>query len=259
MGLITVHTFQTAGQMGAAAANHAARQIQELAATRESVAVVFATGASQLETLRALVKIEAVPWGRVTGFHLDEYLGIPPDHPASFRRYLKDELTSLVPFREFHWLQGDAQAPERVCRDYAAALRANPPLLCLLGIGENGHLAFNDPAEADFADPLDVKLVDLDRECRQQQVNEGWFSEFAHVPARAITLTIPAILRIPELILSVPGRRKATVVARALYEKVSTACPATILQEHPNTRLYLDSESASAIKKGSPVGEPFLP
>jgi len=233
MGQITVHTFQTAGQMGAAAANHAARRIQQLAATRESVAVVFATGASQLETLR--------------------------DHPASFRRYLKDELTSLVPFREFHWLQGDAQAPERVCRDYAAALRANPPLLCLLGIGENGHLAFNDPAEADFADPLDVKLVDLDRECRQQQVNEGWFSGFDHVPARAITLTIPAILRIPELILSVPGRRKATVVARALYEKVSTACPATILQEHPNTRLYLDSESASAIKKGSPVGEPFLP
>jgi glucosamine-6-phosphate deaminase len=232
-----VQTFQTTAEMGAAAASDAARRIQELAAARESVPVVFATGASQLETLRALVKIEAVPWRQVIGFHLDEYLGIGPGHPASFRRYLRDELTSLVPFREFHWLQGDAE-------EYAAALRANPPLLCLLGIGENGHLAFNDPAEADFADPLDVKLVNLDRECRQQQVNEGWFPTFDDVPARAITLTIPAILRIPELILSVPGSRKAAVVARTLSEEISTACPATILRLHPSASLYLDSESS---------------
>ncbi len=247
---MTVHTFQTASEMGAAAARHAADRIRDLAAARDAVPVVFATGASQLHTLRALVKMDAVPWHRVIGFHLDEYLGLAPDHPASFRRYLRDELASQVPFRDFHWLEGDASEPERVCRDYGAALHANPPLLCLLGIGENGHLAFNDPAEADFADPLDVKLVDLDRECRQQQVSEGWFSEFDRVPARAITLTIPAILRIPELVLSVPGARKAAIVARTLSENISTACPATILRGHPNTHLYLDAESSSAIKKG---------
>jgi len=234
--------------MGAAAASHAARRIQELAETRDSVAVVFATGASQLETLRALVRIGTVPWPKVVGFHLDEYQGIEPDHPAAFRRYLRYELTSHVPFREFHWLQGNAENPEMVCREYAAALHGNPPLLCLLGIGENGHLAFNDPAEADFADPFDVKVVGLDRECRQQQVNEGWFSELNEVPASALTLTVPAILQIPELILSVPGPRKAAIVARTLSEEVSTACPATILRRHPNAHLYLDSESARVIK-----------
>jgi glucosamine-6-phosphate deaminase len=249
MGQLTVHTFPTASQMGAAAARHAADRIQAMAAARDFVPVVFATGASQLETLRALVKIDDVPWSQVIGFHLDEYLGLSPIHPASFRRYLHDELASQVPFREFHWLAGDTVEPERTSREYAEALRANPPLLCLLGIGENGHLAFNDPAEANFSDPLDVKLVSLDQECRQQQVNEGWFERLDQVPDRALTVTIPAILRIPELILSVPGQRKATIVARTLYEDVSTACPSTILREHPDVRLYLDGDSSREMKK----------
>ena len=246
---LTVHTFPNAVEMGKAAAQRAASRIRDLADTLECVPVVFATGVSQLETLRSLVRTEDVPWAKVVGFHLDEYLGIGPEHPASFRRYLKNELTALVPFRKFHWIDADAGDALRVCEEYAAALRIYPPVLCLLGIGENGHLAFNDPAEADFSDPVDVKRVQLDRECRQQQVNEGWFATLEQVPAQAVTLTIPAIMRIPELIVSVPGARKSAVVARTLFEEISTGCPSTILRTHPNVHLYLDAESSRELHR----------
>jgi glucosamine-6-phosphate deaminase len=250
-GLISsqIYRSETRASMGAAAAQHAARRIREWGATQEFIPVVFATGASQLETLRALVNADAIPWQRVIGFHLDEYVGIGAEHPASFRRYLKQELVSRVAFRQFHWLDGDAVDPVQVCVDYAAKLRTTPPVLCLLGIGENGHLAFNDPPEADFEDPADVKLVKLDPACRQQQVNEGWFGALEDVPDRAISLTIPAIMRIPELILSVPGARKSAVVARTLQEAISTACPATILRRHANASLYVDAESAVNLER----------
>jgi glucosamine-6-phosphate deaminase len=242
---MTPLVYDTRAEMGRAAADRAAASLRALAARYPEFSVVFATGASQLETLRALVTIPDLPWNRITGFHMDEYIGIPAGHPASFRRYLREELTSRVSLRAFHEVEGDRADPEAFCELYAALLRQHAPRLCLLGIGENGHLAFNDPPEADFEDPKDVKIVTLDRACRRQQVNEGWFASIDEVPARAITLTIPALFRIPELILSVPGTRKASIVERTLREGISTRCPATILRTHPNAWLCLDRESAA--------------
>jgi glucosamine-6-phosphate deaminase len=233
---------------GRAAACAAAQLLRELAAERENIGVVFATGASQLDTLRAMVTEREVPWSSICGFHLDEYIGLDENHPASFRHYLRDNLTRRVAMREFNEINGNAEDPESVCREYAAALRKAEPQLCLLGVGENGHLAFNDPNEADFSDPEPMKVVTLDAECRQQQAAEGWFEAPEDVPLRALTLTIPTLFRIPRLIVSVPGGRKAQIIRRALREPISTHCPATILRTHPAATLYLDLESAADLK-----------
>ncbi|MBV8820733.1 MAG: glucosamine-6-phosphate deaminase [Acidobacteriaceae bacterium] len=240
---LKLHALPTPAALGRAAAEQAASAILNIAARQESIPVVFATGASQLETLRALTTIPQLPWQRVIGFHMDEYVGISEQHPASFRRYMREELTSKVPMRQFFEIDGTTADPEAFCREYSALLEQHRPQLCLLGIGENGHLAFNDPAEADFNDPKLVKIVTLDRECRQQQIAEGWFGSLDDVPPRAITLTIPALFNIPELILSVPGSRKAAIVQRTLNEEISTACPATILRTHANAHLYVDRDS----------------
>jgi glucosamine-6-phosphate deaminase len=232
---------------GKAAAHATARAIQELKQKNQRVAVIFATGASQLATLDALVARADVPWKEIEGFHLDEYVGIGEHHPASFRRYLRERLTQRVPMGKFFEIQGDAPDPEIVCSQYAQRLQAAQPRLCLLGIGENGHLAFNDPAEANFEDPLDVKIVGLDTECRQQQVAEGWFTSLEEVPRQAITVTIPALMRVPRLIVSVPGPRKAAVMRRTLQEALSTACPSTILRHHPDATVYLDRDSAAEL------------
>jgi glucosamine-6-phosphate deaminase len=246
-GSLAIHRYLTRSALGAAAAAHAAAAIRRLATEHSVVPVIFATGASQLATLRALTALAGIPWDRVIGFHMDEYVGISGEHPASFRRYLRDELVSKVPLREFHNVDGDAADPERESERYAALLRSYSPRLCLAGIGENGHLAFNDPPVADFNDPRDAKTVTLDRECREQQVAEGWFPNFEAVPSRAITLTIPALFRVPEIILSVPGERKTAIVARTLRDEISTKCPATILRTHTNAHLYLDDESAKLL------------
>jgi glucosamine-6-phosphate deaminase len=156
-------------------------------------------------------------------------------------------LTEKVSLEEFFEIDGNSAEPEQVCREYADRLRATNPQLCLLGIGENGHLAFNDPPVADFADPLDAKVVHLDSVCRQQQAAEGWFPTADDVPESAITLTIPTLLRVPKLIVSVPGSRKSSIVRRALEDPISTECPATVLRTHPDVTLFLDSESASQL------------
>lgn len=232
---------------GRAAAQAAAECLRQLASAQDSIGVVFATGASQLAMLRALVSGDGIPWDKVVGFHLDEYVGIDENHPASFRRYLRETLVSRVSMREFFEINGSSPDPDSVCRDYAHRLRATAPRLCLLGIGENGHLAFNEPAAADFADPADVKIVTLDSTCRQQQVAEGWFGSLEEVPAKAITVTIPALFRIPRLILSVPGNRKAQIVKRVFNEPISTHCPATVLRTHPDATVYLDPDSAAEL------------
>ena len=234
---------------GRAAAQAAAEYLRQLASAQDSIGVVFATGASQLEMLRALVSVGDIPWDKVVGFHLDEYVGIDENHPASFRRYLRENLVSRVPLREFFQIDGGSSDPDSVCLDYAHRLHAVAPQLCLLGIGENGHLAFNEPAEADFHDPADVKIVTLDSTCRQQQVAEGWFGSIEEVPAKAITVTIPALFRIPRLILSVPGNRKAPIVKRVFQESISTHCPATVLRTHPDATVYLDPDSAAQLNE----------
>jgi len=246
---LKIEVYPSRRDAGMAAAEAAAKELGALGQARESIGVIFATGASQLETLRALVATPRVPWGSIRGFHMDEYVGIAPDHGASFRRYMREELTRQVPIHSFFEVDGTAPNPEEFCLEYANALRAADPQLCLLGIGENGHLAFNDPPVADFNDPLDMKIVALDDACKQQQVAEGWFQSTTEVPARAMTLTIPALLRVPKLIVSVPGPRKAAIVNRALHEPISTACPATILRTHPDATVYLDAESAAELKK----------
>ena len=247
---LKVEIYPTRQDVGLAAAQAAAEELKRLSKKdKDAIGVIFATGASQLETLRALVSHRDVPWDRICGFHMDEYVGIAKDHRASFQVYLRNELTQKVPMRSFYAVDGNAPDPEKFCQDYAGALHAADPQLCLLGIGENGHLAFNDPPVADFNDPRDMKIVALDDACKQQQVAEGWFGSTAEVPAQAMTLTIPALLRVPKLIVSVPGIRKARIVARALHEAISTACPATILRMHPDATLYLDEESASELRK----------
>jgi glucosamine-6-phosphate deaminase len=244
---LSVEIHPTRDAAGEAAARAAAETLVSLHQTHASIAVIFATGASQISTLAALIALEGIPWTQITGFHMDEYIGLPVDHPASFRRYMREKLTDRVPMKQFHEINGNALDPQRTAVAYAEQLRAAAPQLCLLGIGENGHLAFNDPPVPDFSDPLDAKVVELDRMCREQQVAEGWFADIADVPESAITLTIPALMRVPRLIVSVPGMRKAAIVRRALHDAVSTDCPATALRSHPGATLFLDLESAGEL------------
>ncbi|MGC2504486.1 MAG: glucosamine-6-phosphate deaminase [Silvibacterium sp.] len=247
VGTMKVEVHPNRAAAGVAAALASAKGLKELEQTRGSIGVIFATGASQLDTLDAITSIDNLPWDRIRGFHMDEYIGISADHPASFRRYLREKLTHKVKMNVFFEVDGSAPNPEQTAQEYAEKLRSADPQLCLLGIGENGHLAFNDPPVADFNDPLDVKIVHLDAVCRQQQVAEGWFKSADDVPARAITLTIPALFRVPKLIVSVPGSRKARIMRRTIEEPISTECPATILRTHPDVTVYLDVDSAAEL------------
>ena len=242
---IQVHPSREAA--GAAAAKATADAMKALAADRKIFSVIFATGASQIETLKALTAIPGLPWAQIDGFHMDDYVGLPVDHPASFRAYLQEKLVSRVPIRSFAYVDGLAPDPENTCKDYAEKLSAADPQLCLLGIGENGHLAFNDPAEANFNDPLDVKIVRLDEPCRRQQAAEGWFKNFEEVPLTAITLTMPRLFRVPKLIVSVLGPRKANVIRRTFEEPISTACPSTILRTHKDATIFMDREAAEQV------------
>lgn len=241
--------LKDAAALGQAVAAYAADRLRQLAADHEPLPVAFATGASQLPTLRALRAMPEIPWDRIVGFHLDEYVGLPESHPASFRAYLRRELANLLPFRAFHFISpddGPGAAPAQwAAAAYAALWQASPPRLALIGIGENGHLAFNDPG-AEAADPLTARVVSLDLVCRRQQVAEGWFPSLAAVPTQAITVTLPALMAIPELIISVPGPRKREAVRRTLHDPISPACPATLLRQHPNVHLFLDVASGAA-------------
>ena len=193
VGQMKVEVHPSAYAAGAAAARAAAMHLIELGRIQDSIAVVFATGASQFEVLREFTGMAGLPWDKVRGFHLDEYVGIAANHPASFRRYLRERLMDKVRMKEFLEIDGSAPDPELAGREYASKLRSANPQLCFLGIGENGHLAFNDSPVADFADPVDVKTVELDETCREQQAAEGWFSNVGQVPQHAITLTVPAL------------------------------------------------------------------
>lgn len=248
VGNLAVEVHRDARSLGEAAALAAARAIKQLSSLQGPLGIIFATGASQLDTLEALTRMVDLPWDRVRGLHLDEYVGLPIEHFASFRRYLREHLTEKVEMGDFYELEATAADLSRICDAYAETLRAIDPKLCLLGIGENGHLAFMDPAVADFKDPQDIKVVKLDADCRAQQVAEGWFGSSEEVPDCAVSLTIPAILRVPKLIVSVPGARKASIVRRTLEEAISTKCPATILRTHPDATIYLDQESASELE-----------
>ena len=221
--------------------------LQQTIATQGSAACILATGNSQIQFLEVLIALGGVDWSRVTLFHMDEYLGIDANHPASFRRYLRERVEDRVRPRLFHYLAGDASEPLRECERYGELLRAEPIDLCCLGIGENGHLAFNDPPVANFIDPHTVKLVQLDHACRMQQVGEGHFPNLEAVPQYAFTLTIPALCSARKMVCIAPEKRKADAVRAALQGPVSPACPASFLRQQAHCTLLLDTDSASRL------------
>ncbi len=230
-----------------AAADQAAAAIREAVAANGVAHAMFATGNSQLAFVDALVsRTGDVPWDDVVVFHMDEYVGIGPDHPASFQRWIRRRIVEPTSPRAAHYLDGRAE-PAAECRRYAELLRRHPLDLCCLGIGENGHLAFNDPPVADFDDPEDVKVVVLDEGCRRQQVNEGHFATDRDVPERAVTVTIPALLRAGQVLAVVPEARKSEPVRAALKGPVTTSCPASALQRSAHTTILLDADSAGLL------------
>jgi len=231
------------------AADRAAAVLRAAVAARGVAHAMFATGNSQLEFVDTLVTSAPtadVPWGDVVVFHMDEYVGVGPDHPAGFRRWIRERISDRVDPLDAHYIDGLAE-PEAECRRYADLLLDHPLDLCCLGIGENGHLAFNDPPVADFDDPLDMKVVELDRDCRLQQVHEGHFPDIGSVPGLALTATIPALLGAGTVLAVVPEARKAEPVRAALTGPVSTACPASILRTRDNVTLFVDPGSASLL------------
>lgn len=230
-----------------AAAQEAAEQIRAAVARRGVAHAMFATGNSQLAFVEALVALPDVPWEAVIAFHMDEYVGVDREHPAGFQRWIRQRIAERVPVGAVHYLDGTAD-PEAECRRYAGLLAAYPLDLCCLGIGENGHLAFNDPPVADFADPLDVKVVELDAACRAQQVGEGHFPDISAVPVRAMTVTVPALLRAARVLAVVPEARKAPAVRAALSGPVGTGCPGSALRTKDGAILHLDSESAAHLE-----------
>lgn len=244
---LDVRVYDSRADLSEAVAHEVRDYLAAALAANGSAAAILATGNSQIQFLARLVALGGVDWSRVTLFHMDEYLGISGDHPASFRRYMRERVEALVKPRAFHYLAGDAPLPLDECRRYADLLRAQPIDLCCLGIGENGHVAFNDPPVANFDDPDLVKLVKLDDACKTQQVKEGHFPDLGAVPAYAYTLTVPALCQTRRMLCLAPETRKAKPVKDALQGPVSTACPASILRRQPHASLLLDMDSAALL------------
>lgn len=231
--------------MGRRAAQHGAEAIKRAIADRGRASIVVATGSSQFEVLAALVGEPEIDWARVAGFHLDEYLGLPATHPASFRRYLKERFVDQVVIGEFHYVDGEADA-EQECRRLAQLIGPCAVDVAFIGIGENGHLAFNDPP-ADFAAEQPYLVVTLDEACRRQQLGEGWFATLDDVPKTAISMSVRQIMRSRTIICSVPDRRKAEAVRAATEGPVTPDVPASILQQHDDVTIYLDRAAASLL------------
>lgn len=243
-----VEILQDKYALGQAAANHAARSLRRTLSNQETVRLVAATGASQFEFLEALTKEPHIEWSRVELFHLDEYVGLPMNHPASFRKYLFERLIHKTGISNYHLLDGEGD-PYRSIAKIGDELQSKPVDILFAGIGENGHLAFNDPP-ADFQAASPYLIVDLDEACRQQQVNEGWFSKLADVPKKAISMSVRQILGAREIIAVVPDTRKARAVKACLEGDISPMMPASILRSHPNVTVYLDTDSAALLSPG---------
>jgi len=242
--LLKVRIFQNQPTMAKAAATATADYLNSILSKQKSATAIFASAASQIQFLSELTSLP-VDWSRITIFHMDEYLGIEETHPASFRRFLKEHLINVVKPLAYNLINGDALEPISECERYASLLKAQPIDLCCLGIGENGHIAFNDPPVANFNDPYTVKIVKLDEACRRQQVGEGAFPNISAVPQYAITLTIPALMSAKCMICVCPEKRKAAAVKSTLQGDIK--CPASILRTHKNATLFLDADSASKL------------
>lgn len=244
---IDVNVFNSRRDMGQIAAEHVGELIHYTMQKQDEVNMVFAAAPSQNEFIEALMVLEGIPWERINAFHMDEYIGLNPNAPQRFGQFLKTRLFDQLNFKKVHYL--DPQFPEDECQRYTGLLQKHPSDIVCLGIGENGHLAFNDPPVADFNDPELVKVVELDQQCRQQQVNDNCFASLGDVPKTAITLTIPALLSAKHICCVVPGKSKARAVQTALEGDILTFCPASILRSHTNTIMYLDQDAASMLSK----------
>jgi glucosamine-6-phosphate deaminase len=239
---LQIEAYSSSTELTQNAAKLARDYLQSLLANQETVSIVLATGNSQLQFLDFLVTTAQIDWSRVILFHLDEYLGIAEEHPGSFRYYLKEKVASKISPRQFHFIEGDAIDPLAECSRYSQLLQQKPIDLCLLGIGDNGHLAFNEPSVADFSDPHVIKLVKLEEVTRQQQIKGAFFSNLNEVPNYAYTLTIPTICQAKKIFCLASGKQKQEVVRKTLQEAITVNFPATILRTQPQAILFCDRD-----------------
>ncbi len=244
---LNVEVYDSRDAMGRAAAAAAGECLRKLLAEKETVNVIFAAAPSQNETLHYLTHEQGIDWSRVNAFHMDEYIGLPAGAPQAFGNYLNEHIFSKVPFNNIYYIDAQATDAQAECARYSALLREYPVDIVCLGIGENGHIAFNDPWVADFNDPALVKPVPLDAVCRQQQVNDGCFASIDQVPTHALTLTIPALASAGHLFCTVPAATKAWAVAQTVSAEVSEKIPATVMRNHQDATLYCDPDSGKEI------------
>jgi glucosamine-6-phosphate deaminase len=241
---LSVRVYPSELELASDAALMAHNYLKSLLKQQSVVRIVLATGNSQVQFLENLTTLQGLDWSRIILFHLDEYLGIAVNHPGSFRHYLREKVERKVKPGQFHYIQGDAPQPLAECNRYSQLLQQQPIDLCCLGVGRNGHLAFNEPSVANFSDPYRVKLVALEEKTRQQQVNSGYFPHLEAVPQYAYTLTIPTICAAKKIFCLAPGKHKAEIINKILRGAISPACPASILRQQSQAILFLDANSA---------------
>lgn len=244
---LPVCVYSNRGDLGQSAGKDAAEVLKGLLKKQDTVNIMFAAAPSQNELLDAILADKEIDWNRVNAFHMDEYINLDPSAPQGFGNFLRNRFFSKVPLRSVNYLNAGVSDAEAEAARYAALLKVNKLDICLMGVGENGHIAFNDPPVADFNDKVLVKVVELDMECRIQQVNDGAFPTVDQVPTHALTVTIPGLMSAKNIFCVVPGPTKAKAVKRMLNGELTTACPASILTTHPSARLYLDADSAKYV------------
>jgi glucosamine-6-phosphate deaminase len=244
---LKVKIYETRSEMGIQAAYEVSEKIKELLLKQDTVNIIFAAAPSQNEFLDSLSQKEGIDWNRINGFHMDEYVGLEDDAPQRFGHFLKERIFGKVSFNKVHYINGNADNPEVECKRYAELLTQFPADIVCMGIGENTHIAFNDPHLADFNDLVLVKRVTLEEMSRQQQVHDDCFARIEEVPVSAITLTVPALLQAENIFCMVPGNNKAQAVYHTLHEEVKENYPSTVLRKHLNATLYLDKDSASML------------
>ena len=243
---VMLKIYDTRQEMGMEAAKDAAACIHQLLKEKEEINCMFAAAPSQNEFLAALAADTTIPWGRINAYHMDDYIGFGIGDPRSFNGFLTNAIFGKVPFKTVNLLNGQNE-PEAECSRYEALLREHPLDIVFMGIGENGHIAFNDPPVADFQDKKYIKIVELEQRCRMQQVHDGCFPDIDSVPTHAFTVTIPAMMAARHLFCMVPGKLKAHAVRQALTGAIETACPASILRQHEHIQMYIDRDCASEL------------
>ena len=244
---LNVKIFDTRAEMGADAALDIKNKFRELLSKKETINVIFAAAPSQNDVLKSLAEDKDIEWGRINAYHMDEYIGLEKTAPQGFGNFLREHIFGLAPFRSVNYIDCSAKDPDAEAARYAKLLEENPTDVVILGIGENGHIAFNDPPVADFNDKVLVKPVKLDEICRNQQVNDGCFAKIDDVPTHALSLTVPALVKAPYLFCIVPAPTKAWAVKETLTGSIDEHCPASILRLQDNATLYLDKDSASLL------------